>query len=224
MFQERDSIRKNSLILGAVALVTGTLLATTYLATADKIADAQRQAEQKALLEILPLEQHSNDLLMDVVPIPKQQRETLGLDRGGNIHIGREANGQVNALIMPAVAKDGYSGDIHMIIGIRVDGTVAGIRITEHRETPGLGDKVELKKSDWVLAFNGKSLNDPDAGNWAVKKDGGEFDQFTGATITPRAVINQVKKALQYFEQHKEQLLKASQSVKALPSNSGETP
>ncbi|MDM3870957.1 electron transport complex subunit RsxG [Porticoccus sp. W117] len=211
MSTERASIRKNSLILGAVALVTGTLLATTQVATKDKIALAQRQAEQKALLEILPIEQHSNDLLMDVVPVPEQHWELLGLDKGGQIHIGRDENGQVNALILPTVAKDGYSGDIHMIIGIRVDGTVAGVRITDHRETPGLGDKVELKKSNWVLSFNGKSLSQTGVGAWAVKKDGGEFDQFTGATITPRAVVNQIRQVLYYFEQDKERLLKQAQ-------------
>ena len=210
MFAERDSIRKNSILLGAVALITGTLLATTQMATKDKIALAQRQAEQKALLEILPLEQHSNDLLMDVVAVPEQHWELLGLDNGGRIHIGRDADGKVNTLILPAVARDGYSGDIYMIIGIRVDGSVAGVRITEHRETPGLGDKVELKKSDWVLGFNGKSLSQG-IGAWAVRKDGGEFDQFTGATITPRAVVNQVKQALYYFEQDKERLLKQAQ-------------
>ncbi|MGS2724090.1 electron transport complex subunit RsxG [Porticoccus sp. GXU_MW_L64] len=207
MFTERVSIRNNSLILGAVALITGTLLATTYTATKDNIALAQRQAEQKALLEILPLDQHSNDLLMDVVPIPEQHRELLGLQQGGRIHIGRDATGNVTTVIFPTVAADGYSGAIKLIVGIHVDGTIAGVRITEHRETPGLGDKVELKKSDWVLGFNGKSLFQQGIGAWAVKKDGGEFDQFTGATITPRAVVNQIRQALYYFEQDKERLL-----------------
>ncbi|MCV6604777.1 MAG: FMN-binding protein, partial [Porticoccaceae bacterium] len=137
MFAERDSIRKNSITLGAVALITGTLLATTQMATKDKIALAQRQAEQKALLEILPLEQHSNDLLMDVVAVPRQYWKPLGLKQGGNIHIGRDAEGKVKTLILPTVAQDGYSGAIKLIVGIHTDGTLAGVRITEHRETPG---------------------------------------------------------------------------------------
>ena len=170
MFAERDSIRKNSITLSVVALITGTLLATTQSATKDKIALAQRQAEQKALLEILPMDQHSNDLLMDVVNIPEQYWAQLGLKKAERIHIGRDKYGNVSTLIFPTTAADGYSGAIKLIVGVHIDGTLAGVRITEHRETPGLGDKVELKKSPWVLDFNGKSLHNPERDRWAVKK------------------------------------------------------
>jgi electron transport complex protein RnfG len=96
-----------------------------------------------------------------------------------------------------------------MIVGINFDGTVAGVRVVDHKETPGLGDKVELRKSDWILSFNGKSLNNPEISKWNVKKDRGDFDQFTGATITPKAVIQQIAKTLEYFEKDRERLLSA---------------
>ena len=133
----------------------------------------------------------------------------LGLKKGGNIHIARD-NGQPVAAIIPTVTGDGYSGDISMIIGINFDGTIAGVRVVDHHETPGLGDKVDLKESDWILSFNGKSLTNPTADRWKVRKEGGDFDQFTGATITPRAVISQLVNALEYFNRDSERLLQVS--------------
>lgn len=215
MFQERDSIRKNSIALGAFALVTALLLATTYEGTKDEIAAAIEAVEQKTLLEIIPLEQHSNNLLMDVLEVPEAYWPLLGLDQPANIHIARNDQLEPIAIILPSVAPDGYSGKIHMIIGINIDGSLAGVRVTEHAETPGLGDKVELKKSDWILGFNGKSLQNPTLANWKVKKDRGEFDQFTGATITPRAVVQQVAKTLQYYREDQQRLLRAANRSKA---------
>ena len=110
-------------------------------------------------------------------------------------------------MILPVVAPEGYSGRIDLLVGIYADGSVAGVRAVSHRETPGLGDKVEIGKSQWVLEFNGKSLSMPVPENWAVKKDGGNFDQFTGATITPRAVVKAVYQSLEYFADHRSILL-----------------
>ena len=196
----------NSVVLAIFALVTALILATTNDLTYERIAQSEREAAQRALLEIIPLERHDNDMLMDVQPVPEQYWATLGLKKGGNIHIARD-QGQPVAAIIPAVTPDGYSGAIAMIIGVNFNGSIAGVRVVEHRETPGLGDKVDLKKSDWILSFNGKSLVNPQADDWKVKKEGGEFDQFTGATITPRAVISQVLKTLQYFNDDRERLL-----------------
>jgi len=196
----------NSIVLALFALVTSLILATTNELTFERIEQSEREAAQRALLEIIPLERHDNDILMDVQPVPEQFWATLGLKKGGNIHIARD-QGQPVAAIIPAVTPKGYSGDISMIIGINFNGSIAGVRVVEHRETPGLGDKVDLKKSDWILSFNGKSLVNPQASGWKVKKEGGDYDQFTGATITPRAVINQVLKTLQYFEDDRERLL-----------------
>jgi electron transport complex protein RnfG len=110
------------------------------------------------------------------------------------------------AVIIPVVAPDGYSGDIDLIVGINSDGTIAGVRVLGHKETPGLGDKAELKKSNWVLGFNGRSLTNPTLDGWAVKKDKGVFDQFTGATITPRAVVAATLRALQFAEANRKTL------------------
>ena len=194
------SVSKNSVLLGLFALVTATLLAATKVGTAERIAASERAAAQKALLEIVPLDRHNNDLLVDTLPVAPEHREMLGLRDGGEINIARD-HGEPVAAIIPTIAHDGYSGDIKLIVGVNVDGSVAGVRALAHNETPGLGDRVDLKKSPWVLGFNGKSLHDPDISRWGVKKDGGYFDQFTGATITPRAVVRQVKQVLQYYEQ-----------------------
>jgi len=196
----------NSIALALFALITSLILATTNELTYERIEQSEREAAQRALLEIIPLERHDNDMLMDVQPVPEQYWATLGLKKGGNIHIARD-QGQPVAAIIPAVTPDGYSGAISMIIGINFNGSIAGVRVVEHRETPGLGDKVDLKKSDWILSFNGKSLVNPQASGWKVKKEGGDYDQFTGATITPKAVVNQVLKTLQYFEDDRERLL-----------------
>lgn len=192
------SISKNSLLLALFALVTAAILAGTSLGTADRIAAAERAAAQKALLEIVPLERHNNDILLDTLAIDPSHWEQLGLKNGGQINLARDGE-EIIAAIIPAVARDGYSGDIKLIIGVNANGSIAGVRVLSHSETPGLGDKVDLKKSDWILSFNGKSLENPNPEAWAVTKDGGEFDQFTGATITPRAVVNQVKRVLEYF-------------------------
>ena len=205
------SMRKNSLLLALFALITAFILASTDRLTDDRIASSERLAAQKALFEIIPLERHNNDLLLDIQPIPKQYWASLGLESGGDIHIARQ-DGQPVAAIIPSVTPEGYSGDIAMIIGINFDGSVAGVRVVEHKETPGLGDKVDLRKSDWILSFNGKSLSNPQPNAWNVKKENGEFDQFTGATITPRAVIHQIAKTLEYFNQDKERLVAAINS------------
>ena len=115
------------------------------------------------------------------------------------------------AFILPGVAPDGYSGNIALIVGVDIAGNISGVRVTAHKETPGLGDKIDLKKHDWILGFNGLSLGNPPAGQWAVRKDGGQFDAFTGATITPRAVVGQIARMLEYFMSHREQLIDLSQ-------------
>jgi electron transport complex protein RnfG len=198
------AISKNSLVLGLFAIVTTAAIAATYLGTRDAIAAQERAARAKALLEIVPRSRHDNSILDDVVPVA--DTALLSLPRPQQIHIARQ-QGQVVAVIIPSVAPDGYSGALQLITGINADGTIAGVRVVAHNETPGLGDKVDLKKSDWVLGFNGKSLRDPQPERWKVKKDRGEFDQFTGATITPRAVTRAVYQSLQYFANNRKTLM-----------------
>ena len=201
------SIRFNSLVLGIFALITATLLSFTYEGTKDRIAEAKREAAKRALLEIIPLTRHDNDILTDTVKVPEEYLSTLGIE-DGEINLAR-SNNKITAIIIPTIAPDGYSGKIQMLVGMNIDGTVAGVRVISHNETPGLGDKIDLKKNDWILNFDGKSLINPKPELWKVKKDKGSFDQLTGATITPRAVITQVLKTLQYFKQDKARLLKA---------------
>ncbi len=211
--QLEKSMSLNGKVLGLFALITSLLLASTNLATKDKIAESQRRAAQKALLEIIPEERHDNDILTDTLSIPQHYWSTLGLKKGGELHLARN-DGEVLAIIVPAVAPDGYSGAIKMIVGINLNGEVAGVRVLNHSETPGLGDKVELKKSPWILSFDGKSLGAPPLERWKVKKDKGDFDQFTGATITPRAVVAQVASTLHYFGEDKNRIIKTSRVKK----------
>ncbi|MEJ2531290.1 MAG: electron transport complex subunit RsxG [Halioglobus sp.] len=200
----RQSITRNSVLLAAFAVCTALLLTGTYLLTDDRIAWQIRQAEEKALLEIVPKSRHDNSMLDDTLPVGPGA-EGLGLRQEKNIHLARR-DGEVVAAIIPVTARDGYSGDIELIVGVNADGSIAGVRALSHKETPGLGDKVSLKKSDWILEFNGRSLENPLPARWAVKKDRGVFDQFTGATITPRAVVAATLRALQYASDHRQAL------------------
>lgn len=212
----KRSIGKNATVLALFALVTAGTLAVTQITTREPIERAIREASAKALLEIIPIERHSNDLLVDTYPIPQKYWAMLGLKEGGNINLAREGDGTINAVIIPTVAPDGYSGPIRMLVGVNRDGSVAGVRVTNHAETPGLGDKVEVKKSDWILSFNGTSLQDPARDMWKVQKDGGAFDQFTGATITPRAVVKQVRTVLDFVAEHQQEIFSAPVSKRAV--------
>jgi electron transport complex protein RnfG len=199
-----QSISRNSLLLALFAVCTTLLIAGTFLSTKDNIAEQKRRAEEKALLEIVPRERHDNTMLDDTLAIGPAA-EGLGLTGDKRIYLARR-EGEVITAIIPAIAPDGYTGDIELIVGVNRDGSVAGVRVLAHRETPGLGDKVDVKKSPWVLDFNGRSLSDPTIDGWAVKKDRGVFDQFTGATITPRAVVGVTRRVLQFAESNRETL------------------
>lgn len=194
----RQSITRNSVLLAVFAVCTTLLITSTYLLTRERIAEEKRRAEQKALLEIVPPERHDNTMLDDVIVVGPEA-SGLGLTEEKRIYLARRGE-QVVAAIIPVTAPDGYTGAIDLIVGVNADGSIAGVRTLSHKETPGLGDKVDLKKSDWILGFNGRSLDNPKPRGWAVKKDKGVFDQFTGATITPRAVIAATLRALQYAD------------------------
>ena len=200
----RQSITRNSVLLGLFAVTTALLLAGSYLLTKDRIEAEIRKAEEKALLQIVPRERHDNSMLDDTLPIGPEVA-ALGLRVQKQIYLARKDEEVITAII-PATARDGYSGDIDLIIGVNRDGTVAGVRVLAHKETPGLGDKVDLKKSEWVLGFDGHSLTNPEPARWAVIKDKGVFDSFTGATITPRAVVAAARRALEYAQDNGETL------------------
>ncbi|GAB1266479.1 electron transport complex subunit RsxG [Aurantivibrio infirmus] len=200
-----NSIGFNSILLGLFALVTAAILAVTNELTADKIVVAKERAAQAALFEIIPRDQHDNDLFADTTPVVSDFVEFLGLQEKSDeqrlIHLARKEN-QAFAAIIPSVAKDGYSGDIEMIIGINNAGEIAGVRVTSHNETPGLGDYIDVRKSNWIQSFDGKDLhsNFSERQEIILNNQGEAYDQLTGATITRKAVIRQVRKTLSYFD------------------------
>lgn len=214
----RESVTKNALLLAAFSLATTAIIASTYLGTKNAIAENIRKAEEKALLEIVPRSRHNNSMLEDSYMLSNV--ESLGLREAKKAYVAKQDNVPV-AVIIPATARGGYSGDIDLIVGINTDGSLAGVRIISHRETPGLGDKVDYNKSKWVDSFIGKSLNNPVIGQWKVKKDKGAFDQFTGATITPRAVVKTVKQSLEYFETNRAALLNQGKPAEPKGQNNG---
>jgi len=207
-----SSISKNSVLLGIFALVTTALLAFTAELTKEPITKAEREAQQRALFEIVPRTRHNNDLLSDTIKVSESAWAGLGLKSGGDIYVARHTDETI-AVIIPAIAPDGYSGDIRLIVGVNADGTIAGVRVIDHKETPGLGDKIELKKNPWIIGFDGLSAQSPTPSHWKVKKDGGDFDQFAGATITPRAVVNQVRRVLEFVDAHRDELFKKNDAV-----------
>ena len=206
-----QSITRNSVLLAIFAVCTTLLIAGTYLSTRDQIAVEKRRAEEKALLQVVPRERHDNSMLDETIPVGPQT-PGLGLTENKRIYIARK-QGEVVAAVIPATAPDGYTGAIDLIVGVNTDGSIAGVRALAHKETPGLGDKVDIRKSDWVLGFNGRSLGNPELAGWAVKKDKGVFDQFTGATITPRSVVAATLRVLQFAQENRKSLFGANDPV-----------
>jgi len=199
----RNALR-TGMILFVFALVATALLAFTFARTQPTIERSQ-QAEKLALLgQVLPPALYDNDLLASVRNMPAD--DLLGTRQPSSGWIARRGE-TITAVALEAIAPDGYGGNIHLLIGIDVNGTVTGVRVTAHRETPGLGDYIVRSKSPWIEQFVDKSLTTPDARHWKVVKDGGQFDARAGATITPRAVVKAVRDALDYFARHRAALV-----------------
>jgi len=194
-------------ILLALFATAGTaLVAVTNNLTADKIAANEREALLQSLTALVPAETIDNDIVTDTRVVSDKQ--LLGGDQT-LVYLGRK-QGKPVAAVFTSMVPNGYSGPIKLLVAVKVDGTLGGVRVVSHKETPGLGDKVEENRSDWIFSFNGKSLTNPDLSGWKVKKDGGEFDQFTGATITPRAIVNGVKNTLLYYQEQGKTLFQTS--------------
>jgi len=187
----------SAIFLFLFAIIGTGLVAYIFESTEERIAENQRRALLKSLNELVPEELYDNDIYADILYV--QNGELLGTDAPVPVYRARK-NGWPVAAVLAPVAPDGYNGSIRLLVAIQLNGKLAGVRVIQHRETPGLGDRIEAERSDWVLEFNGKSLFDPQENNWKVKRDGGTFDQFTGATITPRAVVKAVKEALLYYK------------------------
>jgi Na+-translocating ferredoxin:NAD+ oxidoreductase subunit G len=197
-----DSIRKNGLTLACFAIITTGITAIVNLVTKPTVA-YQMALQQKALLDqVLPPTLYNNQLQQACYLLRNPQ---LGDDDWHRLYLARMDDEPVAAAI-ETTAPDGYSGAIKMLVAADFKGQVLGVRVIEHHETPGLGDKIELRISNWILQFSGKRVSRANDGQFAVKKDGGEFDQFTGATITPRAVVNQTKRTTLLLSQLPERL------------------
>ena len=192
-----------ALILSGFAVAGVGLVAITHLNTQDMIAEAQQRSLEATLNQLVPADRYDNRVTEDRIDVVAP--DWLGTTQPVPVYRARQA-GQPVALFATLFAPDGYSGPIQLLIGVYADGTLAGVRVLAHRETPGLGDRIEARRSPWILGFNGKSLNDPSVERWKVRKDGGAFDQFSGATITPRAVVKATRRFLEYVQTHQAQL------------------
>lgn len=193
-----------SAILLALFAIVGTFFVTyTYDNTIDRINENKRLALLKAFHVLIPPSAHDNDVFNDIIVV--QNKELLGSAKPVNIYRARKNNKNV-AVIINSVAPDGYNGNIELLVAINLNGTLAGVRVIHHKETPGLGDAIEEKRSDWITKFKQLSLTNPDKKGWSVKRDGGEFDQFTGATITPRAIVKAVYNTLLYYKNNRDKL------------------
>lgn len=196
-----------ALTLLVFAVVGSALLSGTFGLTRPQIIASQAEETRARIAETLPPGSYDNDLVRSARPLPPSP--LLGLRQPGQYYLALKAGAPV-AVVLEAAAPDGYSGEIRLLVGIRTDGRITGVRVTAHKETPGLGDYIEAGKSRWIHIFEGRALGDPPDAHWKVRKDGGQFDYMAGATITPRAVVKAVHQALQYFETHRAELLTPS--------------
>jgi len=202
--QLRPKLEFQTGILAGFALLASVLLGVTNCSTEDTIQQRLNEDLIKSLEEVVPAALHDNDMLQDTLTIP-----SADFNIGANettVYLAKKS-GKVTAVCFKFIAPDGYSGAINMIMGVDRDGNMLGVRVLSHKETPGLGDKIEAAKSDWILNFTGRSLDNLTSVQWAVKKDGGVFDQFAGATITPRKSVQATYRGLQLFKAHQAQLI-----------------
>lgn len=203
-----DSTRRNAVVLVVVALVAAILLSGVHWLTRAPIAQARELAAEVELFAVVPEFATASDVSLDFLPVPPQFRIGLGSEAGARIYRIKRG-GEIQAVIVPARSPSGYGGPIRLIAGIDHNGIVTGVKVLEHHETPGLGDRIATNKSDWIRHFTGKSLTAPAPNRWQVRRDGGAFDQITGATISSRAVVRQVRRALDYFHDDRARLLDA---------------
>ncbi|MEH2921270.1 electron transport complex subunit RsxG [Samsonia erythrinae] len=191
-----STMRRHAMTLALFAALTTALTAVVNELTEPTISH-QAQLQQKMLLDqVVPAELYDNDLQKECYIVTDP---ALGSSAPHRVFIARH-HGEPIAAALESTAPDGYSGAIHLLIGADFNGKVFGVRVTEHHETPGLGDKIEERISDWITRFSGQTVKGEHDARWAVRKEGGMFDQFTGATITPRAVINGVKRSTLYLQ------------------------
>ncbi|MCJ2377232.1 electron transport complex subunit RsxG [Vibrio sp. ZSDZ34] len=197
------AIRKNGLTLALFACVATGVVAVTHYLTQDKILQQQQAQLQGILNEVVPHRLHDNELYAECTLVSDP---ALGSSQEQPVYIAT-LGGQPTALAIESIAPDGYNGTIKIIVGIDMQGKILGSRVLAHQETPGLGDKIDLRVSDWILSFTGKTVSEDNLATWAVRKDGGAFDSFTGATITPRAVVKAVRDTVDFINEHRSTIL-----------------
>lgn len=197
----------STLVLAGFGLVGTGMVAWIESVTEARILENERAVLLASLNEIVPPGRYDNNPILDTVKVTSPELGA-GKHKPVTVFIARK-NGQPVAAIFNVIAPNGYGGPIKLLVAVRYNGTIAGVRVISDQETPGLGDAIESEKSDWIYSFTGKSLDNPGKKGWAVKRDGGQFDQFTGATISPRAVVKAVHNTLLYFKQHREELFGA---------------
>ncbi len=185
------------------AVIGTAVLAFTFSVTRERIVKSEELEKLNLITQIVPAAAFDNDIVKDTLTIPASP--LLGTDDSSTAFRAR-LNGQPSRVVLEAIAPDGYSGKIGLIVAIRADGSISGVRVVWHKETPGLGDYIDYAKSRWIAQFDGASNARYKDDDWKVKKDGGRFDYMAGATITPRAVVKAVHKALQYFEANRDKL------------------
>ena len=204
-------VTTTALLLMLFATIGAALVGFIYDNTYETIKYNEQQALLKQLNNIVPASNYDNELLTDTLVLAADHG--LGTTESSIAYRARKQGKNV-AVVFSAIAPNGYNGSIHLLVGVYNDGNLAGVRVVKHKETPGLGDAIDAKRSDWILDFNGKSLSNLSNKQWKVKRDGGEFDQFTGATITPRAIVKAVHSALLYFDANKKVLFKITNNDK----------
>lgn len=193
------------------SVLATAILASTYFLTRDEIKKSEDAEKMKLINQLVPATLYDNDIIKDTLAIPAD--ELLGTEDTTLAYRAR-LKGDDSAVVLESVAPDGYSGRIWLILAVRANGELAGVRVVTHKETPGLGDYIELPKSPWIKGFDGKSRALYKDADWKVKKDGGQFDYMAGATITPRAIVKAVNKALMYFEQNRDKLFAVNEPQK----------
>lgn len=195
-------------LLGFVALLCTMISAGIFFLTKDKIDETMATQQRELLLQVIPQDYFNNNLVESAV-VP-QNENLKGIQK---IYFAKK-DGNLSAYAYETTAPDGYSGDIRLLVGLDPKGEILGVRVIEHHETPGLGDKIELRISNWILSLSNQTITENNLMEWAVKKDGGKFDQFSGATITPRAVVNQVKRSTLVMLANQNALQQLSTQVK----------
>lgn len=193
----------HGLLLGAFAMAAAFLLGSANLSTQGAIAERAAEDLRYSLSQVVPAEVHDNNLATDTAKLTDAKEGSV------SFHRARMGN-KVEAVAFEIIGQ-GYGGSIQVLLGIDTTGKLLGVRVLSHSETPGLGDRIEQQKSDWILGFDGLSLGNPPVAMWKVKKDGGRFDQFSGATITPRAVVAAIRRGLELFQRDRDQFLDIAQ-------------